>query len=185
MEIKENLYAEIDKLGKNYIRTQLSNDISNSKTIINLIFNNCLNLLNKNNPVEDEYVLFSEALLHFVLTVSMIPSERKISLNNIDIDVVVPNSKNLKADNEGAIIIHFVKGKNKNVDDSLKKLSKIQTNRDNIWIVSSKDIDVRIKTFIVSSFSFKPNAYRYHFSEIIIKMNEFLQNINYSGLKII
>ena len=82
MDIKEILYAEIDKIGKNYIRTLLSNDIYNSKTVINLLLNNCSNFLNKDNLFEDEFVLFSEALLHFVLTMSMIPAERKISIDD-------------------------------------------------------------------------------------------------------
>ena len=42
MDIKEILYAEIDKIGgKDDIRTQLSNDISNSKQIINALLDKC------------------------------------------------------------------------------------------------------------------------------------------------
>ena len=55
-------------------------------------------------------MLFAEALLHFVLTMSMIPAEPKNKRKcNIAIDVLVPNSKNLKADSDKAIIIHFFK----------------------------------------------------------------------------
>ena len=77
MEIKEILYDEIDKIGKNHIRTLLTNDISNSRTIIDLLLNNCSNLINKDSIYEDELVSFSEALLHFILTMSMIPAETK------------------------------------------------------------------------------------------------------------
>jgi hypothetical protein len=107
MEIKEILYAEIDRMGKNYLRTQLSENLYNSKTIINLLLRNCSGLLNKKDVSEDEFVSFSEALLHFLLTMSMIPAERKIIIDDIPVDILVPNSKNLKIDNDNAIIIHF------------------------------------------------------------------------------
>jgi hypothetical protein len=193
MEIKEILYTEIDKIGKNNIRTQLSGDISNSKTIINLLLNNCSNSLNNNNLYDDEFVSFSEALLHFVLTMSMIPAERKISMDNIDIDILVPNSKNLKIDNDKAIIIHFLKDGDENIDESITKLSSLQKNINNIWIVSSsssflKNINLDINTFIVSPFlsdTVDSNGKSiYPFSEIIVKLDEFLKKINYSGLKI-
>ena len=188
MEIKEILYAEIDKMGKNHIRTLLSDDISNSKTVISLLLNNCTNLLNKNNPLEDEFILFAEALLHFVLTMSMIPAERKINVEDVAIDVLVPNSKNLKADNDKAIIIHFFKDKDEDIDESIAKLSKIQKNTNNIWIVTSKKIkNLNLNTFIVSP-CYSNNDFNIHFnypfSVILVKIDEFLKSINYSGLKI-
>jgi hypothetical protein len=194
VEIKEILYDEIDKVGKDHIRTLLTNDISNSKTIIDLLLNNCSNLLNKGNLYEDEFVCFGEALLHFMLTVSMIPAERKISIDNIDIDILIPNSKNLKMDNDSAIIIHFLKDRNENIDESITKLSSIQKNTNNIWIVSSslKNINLNINTFVVSpslsttttTTNNHHDEFIYPFSEILIKIDEFLKKINYSGLKI-
>ena len=55
--------------------------------------------------------MFGEALLHFLLTMAMIPAERKIVIDNIDIDILIPNSKNLKTDKEKALIIYFLKNK--------------------------------------------------------------------------
>jgi hypothetical protein len=206
VEIKDILYDEIDKIGKNHIRTLLTNDISNSKSIIDLILNNCSNLINKDNIYEDEFLSFSEALLHFMLTMSMIPAERKISVDDIPVDVLVPNSKNLKMDNDNAIIIHFLKDRNENINEIITKLSSIQKNTNNIWIVSSSspsspsfllnNIFLDIHTFVVtSSLSISTTTttnnnqqdssrFIYPFSEIIIKIDEFLKKINYSGLKI-
>jgi hypothetical protein len=206
VEIKDILYDEIDKIGKNHIRTLLTNDISNSKSIIDLILNNCSNLINKDNIYEDEFVSFSEALLHFMLTMSMIPAERKISVDDIPVDVLVPNSKNLKMDNDNAIIIHFLKDRNENINEIITKLSSIQKNTNNIWIVSSSspsspsfllnNIFLDIHTFVVSSSlsistttttnnnQQDSSRFIYPFSEIIIKIDEFLKKINYSGLKI-
>jgi hypothetical protein len=206
VEIKDILYDEIDKIGKNHIRTLLTNDISNSKSIIDLILNNCSNLINKDSIYEDEFVSFSEALLHFMLTMSMIPAERKISVDDIPVDVLVPNSKNLKMDNDNAIIIHFLKDRNENINEIITKLSSIQKNTNNIWIVCSSspsspsfllnNIFLDIHTFVVSSSlsistttttnnnQQDSSRFIYPFSEIIIKIDEFLKKINYSGLKI-
>jgi len=197
VDIKEILYTEIDKIGgKDVIRTQLSTDISNSKQIINTLLNKCSVLLNKeDDQIEDEFAMFGEALLHFLLTMAMIPAERKIVVDNIDIDILIPNSKNLKTDNEKALIIYFLKNKKENINDTIRKLSEIQKNKNNIWLVSSKDIESNHNTFVVSSSSSSssslsvnddyPERPIYPFSEILIKINDFLKNINYTGLKIL
>src|SRR5215210_4766770 len=137
-------------MGKNYIRTLLSNNVYNSKTVIDSILNKCSVLLNGDNLFEDELVLFAEALLHFVLTMSMIPAERKINVDGIDIDILVPNSKNLKYNSDKAIIIHFHKYKKENIEKTINNLSKIQKKLNNIWIVSSNNINLNVNTFIVT-----------------------------------
>ena len=190
MDIKEILYNEIDNVGKNHIRILLTNNVYNSKTIIDSLFNRCSVLLNKDNLFEDEFALFAEALLHFVLTMSMIPAERKINVDGIDIDILVPNSKNLKDNNDKAIIIHFHKYKKENMEETISNLSKIQKKLNNIWVVSSNNININlnVNTFIVSPLLHvdKYNkGFTYPFSEILIKIDEFLKNINYSGFKII
>jgi hypothetical protein len=118
----------------------------------------------------------------------MIPAERKIIVDDVAIDVLVPNSKNLKADNDKAIIIHFFKNNNENIDESIAKFSKIQKNTKNIWIVSSKKIkNLNLNTFVISQYYSNNdvnNNFNYPFSVILIKIDEFLKNINYSGLKI-
>jgi hypothetical protein len=200
MEIKEILYAEIDRMGKNYLRTQLSENLYNSKTIINLLLRNCSGLLNKKDVSEDEFVSFSEALLHFLLTMSMIPAERKIIIDDIPVDILVPNSKNLKIDNDNAIIIHFLKDRHENIDETISKLYSIQKNTHNIWLVFSslssshlpKNIDLDIHAFVVYPYLSNTtnnnqqhdNRFIFPFSEILIKIDEFLKKINYSGLKI-
>ncbi len=188
MDIKEILYNEIDKMGKNYIRMLLSNNVYNSKAIIDSLLNKCSVLLDKDNLFEDEFALFAEALLHFVLTMSMIPAERKINVDGIDIDILVPNSKYLQDNNDKAIIIHFHKYKNEDMEEIINNLSKIQKKIDNIWIVSSNNININVNTFIVSPLLHTDkldDGFIYPFSEILIKIDEFLKNINYSGLKII
>jgi hypothetical protein len=192
VDIKEILYSEIDNIGgKDVIRGQLSTDISNSKHIINTLLDKCSFLLNKDNQVEeDEFVMFGEALLHLLLTMAMIPAERKIVVDNVNIDILIPNTKNLKTDNEKALMIHFLKDKNENINDTIKRISDIQKNKNNIWFVSSKNIKSGHDTFMVSpdSLFVYNNDYAerriYPFSEILIKIDEFLKNINYNGLKI-
>jgi hypothetical protein len=140
---------------------------------------------------------------------SMIPAERKISIDDTPVDILVPNSKNLKMNNDNAIIIHFIKDRNENINETIAKLSSIQKNTNNIWIVCSSlssssssllnNIDLDIHTFVVTPSLSIPTTittttnnnneqdsgrFIFHFSEILIKIDEFLKKINYSGLKI-
>jgi hypothetical protein len=190
VDIKEILYTEIDNIGgKDAIRTKLSKDISNSKSIINTLLEKCSFLLNKDNSIEDEFVLFGESLLHFLLTMAMLPAERKIVVDNIDIHILIPNIRNLKLDNDKAILIHFVKDIHENLSDTITKISTIQKNKNNIWLVSSKVLNSNLNTFIISHPSLMPvydhdERSIYPFSEILVKIDEFLKKINYTGLKI-
>jgi hypothetical protein len=188
VDIKGILYNEIENMGKNNIRTLLSSNVYNSQTIIDSLISKCSISLNEDNPFEDEFVLFAEALLHFVLTMSMIPSERKIIVDGENIDILVPNLKYLKENDDKVLIIHFHRYKHENIGETLQKLSKIQQKINNIWIVTSKNINLNVNAFIVCPLWHNDNhnnGFTYPFSKIIIKIDEFLKSINYSGLKII
>ncbi len=187
VDIKEILYDEIDKVGKDQIKSLLHKDLFNSKSIIDVIFNNCLPKLNTVNKNEDEYVSLGEALLHFLLTVAIIPSERKITINNMEVSIIIPNLKNLNSNHDDAIIIQFLKDKYTNPDDVISKLLSIQPNRRNIWLVSSKDIKKDINEFVISRSPIKEVGGEriLNFNEIIVKIDEFLKNINYTGFKIL
>ena len=118
----------------------------------------------------------SEALLHFMLTISTLPSERKIRLNNeLVIDVVIPNLRNLKTNPSKSIIVQFIKqGPELN---NVSKLQFIQPNHENIWIVSYRPLsDVKYKTY-----SIFPDSY----SNIIIDIHKFLKQTGDNSLRFI
>jgi len=110
--------------------------------------------------------ILSEALLHFMLTTTALPSERKIQVNSeLIIDVVIPSLRRLKSIPDKSIIIKIIK-KNEQLNE-ISKLEFLQPNSDNIWLISAKPLSMtKYKTYSVL-----PNSY----SHIIVDINNFLQ----------
>jgi hypothetical protein len=68
------------------------------------------------NESSDDYLhekvvtTLSEALLHFMLIICTLPSERRIRLDDLVLDIVVPNLHKLKTKPEKSIIVQFING---------------------------------------------------------------------------
>jgi hypothetical protein len=81
--------------------------------------------------------IICEALLHFMLTVSTLPSERKVEIRyGLTIDVVIPNLLTLKRRPDKSIIAQIIK----DVEDfnKISQLEFLQPHGQNIWVISSK-----------------------------------------------
>ena len=111
-EIKDILYSTIQTIGNNRIRCDITSNIDLSGKYIDLIMAECLTKINlePNLSDKDETVaILCEALLHFMLTVCSLPSERKIQVSDsLSIDVVVPNMTSLNRTPDKSIIIEFM-----------------------------------------------------------------------------
>jgi hypothetical protein len=98
----------------------------------------CLTKINvgSNASNKDETIaVLSETLLHFMLTVSTLPSERKIQVkDNLTIDVVIPSLQSLKRTPDKSIIIEIIR--NKMDSDKISQLEFLQPNHKNIWLIS-------------------------------------------------
>ena len=93
--IKDILYESINELGEDYLQKNiLKGNIS--ETINEILFktHNKVGNLEGDSNVNIGKLLTS--LLHYLLTLVLIPSQRKISKNDIDIDIVIPNLKTLE-----------------------------------------------------------------------------------------
>lgn len=53
--------------------------------------------------------ILCEALLHFMLTATTIPSVRKVSFDGIKLDIVIPNIHTLRNYPDKALVIQIVK----------------------------------------------------------------------------
>jgi hypothetical protein len=112
-KIKKGLYCAISEIGKQKIQKDITSSIQSSQKYINLLMNKCIGRL---IPAEvssdhDKVIgILSEAVLHFMLTISTLPSERKTRLNGeLVIDVVIPNLRILKINPSKSIIVQFIK----------------------------------------------------------------------------
>ena len=178
-KIKKELYHAIREIGKQKIQKDITSSIQSSQKYIDLLMNKCIgNLISAELSSDHDRVIgtLSEALLHFMLTISTLPSERKIRINSeLVIDVVIPNLRILKINPSKSIIVQFIKE-----GQELEKISKlqfIQPNSKNIWVVFHKPLTVaRFKTY-----SIFPDS----FSNIIVDIHNFLKHSGDKSLRFV
>lgn len=189
-QIKKILYSIIgDEVGKEKIQTEITLDIGSSQKYIDIIMNKCISKLSfeSNDASGDEYffesfiVTLSEALLHFMLTICTLPSERRITpKNNLVLDIVVPNLQRLNTKPEQSLIIQFIKE-----DQELNKIPKLeslQPNYKNIWLISAKPLSsTKYTTYSVLSNAGLNNRY----SDIIIDVYDFIKQTGDKSFRLI
>jgi hypothetical protein len=166
--ILELLYSTINKIGKEKIQVGVNSDYNESAKFIDLI----LKSLDKASAkINDENLLaVLEAMLHFMLTVCTLPSMRKVELDNISLDIVIPNLHNLRTSPDKSLVIQFINA----TDDieRLQNLKQIQPFEKNIWIISIKPVPVFYKNYTLLPKNRQP-----HYSTIAIDISKFLQEV--------
>ena len=163
----------------NPIKDHIFEHIKNSQTIPKLIsekkFNEIVDEIVENcydkiiNMADKEEVIgtLATGILHFLLTNALINSQRKIEHQGIEIDIIVPDLKTLEIDPKKILLICIPKSSDKIIiNEKIAQLEKIQPEKDNIWIILSKDIHLDKKSFILS----KDNN---SFSKIIFEIAQF------------
>ncbi len=178
MEIKEILYEAIT----NYEEHKIVSDIAqgNSPETINTIYAECMPILeNIEGEKSEKTISFAEGLIHYLLTIALIPSQRKASLNSVDVDVVIPDISTLSSSPQDAILIAFPKTSDlQSIKKRVIELTKIQPHKENIWIVLNNDLILDAKTYQVN------HSNKESFSNILNDIIWFTSNKKLSKLKI-
>jgi hypothetical protein len=185
-EIKWTLYSVIeDEAGKEKIQTEITSDIKLSRKYIELIMNKCIAKLDSES--NDDYYFYativttlSEALLHFMLTICTLPSERKIPIkNDLSLDVIIPSLQILKTRPEKSIIVQFIKEK---MDlNRVSELESLQPHHKNIWLVSAKPLTTKYTAYYVLPNAKLDNKY----SNIIIDIDNFLRETGDKSFRLV
>ncbi len=120
-KIKQILYSEIENIGKEKIQAKINSSSESSQKYIDKIMSECITKLTyeSNDDGDDDndnynitIATLCEMLLHFMLTICTLPSERKIRVkNDLILDVIIPNLQNLKTKPDKSIIIQIIKDK--------------------------------------------------------------------------
>ena len=176
-QIKQTLYSVIeDEAGKEKIQTEITSDIKLSRKYIELIMSKCIAKLHSELNDDDDFyativAALSEALLHFMLTICTLPSERKIATkNDLALDVIIPSLQSLKIKPEKSIIVQFIKGKM--VVNKVSELESLQPHHKNIWLISA----IPLSTTKYTTYYVLPNAgLDNKYSNIIIDIDNFLR----------
>ena len=120
---------------------------------------------------EESIGIMATGLLHYLLTNSLITSQRKTECNGIEVDIVIPDVKTLEKDPKKTLLICIPKSSDKKIiEDKISQLEKIQPEKDNIWVVLSDDVQIDKKSFVLTK---DANA----FSKIIFEIAQFT-NVN-------
>ena len=174
-ELLDTLYSCIGEIGREKIQKDLTSDITASTKYCNDIITKCKSRLG--NDVNDELLgTLCEATLHFMLTVTLLPSERKVNVNGTDLDIVIPSVRFLKKQPEKTLIIQLVKKSNDIA--KIKEIELIQPHRNNIWVISAKPVNIDHKNYHLDPIDSS-------YAKIILDINAFLVDRGVKGLKLL
>ncbi|MDE1840255.1 MAG: hypothetical protein KGI09_00055 [Thaumarchaeota archaeon] len=176
LELSEILPNIISEYGEQRI---LSDIVQGESTeVIKSIFEHCMSKIEKTDEIKpDTCITVSEGLLHYLLTITMIPSKRKTMFHSVDIDIAIPDTITLGTSPQDVIVISFPKTNDMNIIKSqIENIKKIQPNKDNIWVVLEKDMQCGAKVYTLSG--------SMTFANIINDLISFTSNKKQSKLKI-
>ncbi len=164
---------------ENPIKEYLFDYIKKSKTIPQLIIekkfdkiieevtNNCYDKVVTMEEKEESIGVLATGLLHYLLTNALIPSQRKVEHKGQEIDIIIPDIKTLEKDPKKTLLIYISKSTDTaKINKTIKKLEEIQPEKENIWLVVSKNIPIDKKIFVLSK---EDNT----FSKIIFEIGKF------------
>ena len=173
--IKEYLFEHIKKSDKKY--QQLFSQ-EKMQEIIKDILNNCYHRVSLMKDKEENFRVLATGILHYMLTNAMITSQRKIEHQGIEIDIVIPDLKTLEKDPKKTLLVYIANTiDNNTIKSKLTQLQTIQPEKQNIWIVSTKDLGFD-KTYVIQ----KENS---SFSKIIYDIGKFVNLQGQNTFKIL
>ena len=178
MEIMEILYDAIKKYQEHKIVSDIAQ--GDSPQTISTLCNECIPILEKIEGEKfEKTITFAEGLIHYLLTVALIPSQRKITFSSVDVDVVIPDIATLSSMPENALVITFPKINDPvSIKKRVEELTKIQPHKENIWFVIENELPLEVKTYKVDNSENEP------FMNIINDIIWFTSNRKQSKLKI-
>ena len=150
--IKDALYTKIDLIGQNQIHQLLSN--GKFLELFEKIYEPVVDDIEGIDEYEKHGIL-AESLTHYLFTEMLIPSQRKIAFENIELDMIIPNTIELQKDSHNTIMIFFVKTSNiQQIKQRIQDIKKIQKDDANIWVISKDDIEIPQSTYMTKKESF-------------------------------
>lgn len=166
-DIKQVLYAVIDDIGKEKIRADVSSDVESSRKYCAEIVSRCIQELGDEAKGDEALGTLCEALLHFMLTASLLPSERKVTVDSgIELDLVVPSVKSLAKSPDKTLVVQVIKEAGADMA-KINQAQEVQKNADNLWIISAREIDYDGRNYHLGSA-------RFEYSSIVTDIHAFL-----------
>lgn len=183
-KIKQILYSTIDETGKENIQMNISSHLESSQKYLDIIMNRCITKLPyepDNNERDTIIAILGEALLHFMLTISSLPSERKVEIkDDLALDIVIPSLPSLRRDPNKSLVIQIIKDRKTDLT-KMKKVEVLQPNSQNIWCISSRPLSIAKYT----EYSMFPDHRSHKYSNILTDIDKFLDTMNVRSFRFI
>lgn len=173
VDAKDVLYSVINEIGREKIRMDIAADIKMSEKYCRDIADRCTSRLN--GADEGMLATLCEALLHFMLTASLLPSERKVSVRGAELDIVVPSTKALDKNPDRSLVIQVVRN---DLSEKTSQARAVQPRAENIWLISAKKQQTDLKNYHLS-----PGSLQYW--RLISDINAFLLEKGNRGLRLL
>ena len=162
--VKDHLF---DYLSKSEERIQKLIIDKKFSEIIDDVIENCYDKIITLGEKDESIGVLATGLLHYLLTNALINSQRKVECQGIEVDIVIPDIKTLEKDPKKALLICIPKSSSKKIiEEKISQLEKIQSEKENIWVVLSENVSINKKSFVLS----KENN---SFSKIIFEIAQF------------
>lgn len=174
-DVKDILYSVIDDIGREKIRTDITTNVDMCEKYCRDIINKCTSRLGQTD--DETLSTLCEALLHFMLTASVLPSERKVSSQGADLDVVIPSLKMLDQSPDKALVIQVIK-RREDLAAKARQAESVQTRQENIWFISAKKLEIDRRSYHLGSGDCP-------YSRIIPDINTFLVEKGNRGLRLL
>lgn len=173
-DVKDVLYSAINEIGREKIRMEVAANIDACEKYCKEIIGRCTRSL---GPETDDETLATlcEALLHFMLTASLLPSERKVHVCGVDLDVVVPSTRILGKKPDSSLVIQVVRS---DLAERVRQAESVQPRRENIWLISAKPLQMDHRNYHLGSGNFS-------YAKIISDISTFLLEKGDCGLKLL
>ncbi len=138
MDVKEAFYAMIDHIGKDSIKRMIAEKPSDVINMLISEFNRYL--LSKEYSEREDNIALVTTLMHYMLTECMIPSERKVTVDGVMLDIVIPTTRLLGINPSNVLVITILDDPNK-----VRLAECIQQNKENIWLIlPNKDYTIEV-----------------------------------------
>jgi hypothetical protein len=149
-ELISVVYDAINEIGKHKIRSDVISNIKTADEYMKSIFNSSteqfINKLDGNSLIN-----IYEILLHFMLTACTIPSQRKVKISQLTIDLVTPNLHVFLRNPDDAITVQFIRSdKDMTTIDELLSLLKFKAEDLNMWLITTLDLHVTDTTQVIN-----------------------------------
>ena len=173
-DVKDTLYSVINMIGIETIRADVAADVKRSEKYCRDIIATCASRLGP-EAGDETLATLCEALLHFMLTASLLPSERKVSMQGADLDIVIPSTRVLGKGPEKSLVIQVIRG---DFVAKAKQAESVQPHRENIWLISAQPLQTDYRNYHLG-----PGGLSY--SRIISDIGAFLSEKGDRGLKLL